>query len=44
MMNLIAYADGTMDLIDISNQIHAPIDELIPIVQRLVDEKLLKIM
>lgn len=44
MMNLIAYADGTMDLIDISNQIHAPIDELIPIVERLVDEKLLKIM
>lgn len=40
MTNLIAYADGKNDLIDISNRIGIPIDEIIPNVQRLLDNKL----
>lgn len=41
MMNLIAYADGTNDLIDISNMINTPVSRLVPIVQNLVAEGLL---
>ena len=44
MMNLIAYADGTLDLIDISNTIKAPISALIPLVERLLDEGLFRIV
>ncbi len=35
MTDFIAYADGGNDLIDISNIIHAPIDVLIPIIEKL---------
>ena len=41
MMDFIAYADGTNDLIDISNIIGVPIEILIPIVNKLKDGGLL---
>ena len=40
MMNLIAYADGTRDLIDISNAIGAPVSMLIPIVKKMEEQGL----
>lgn len=43
MMNLIAYADGKTDLIDISDVIHAPLDELIPLVDKLMKAGLLDV-
>ena len=42
MMDLIAYADGTNDIIDISNIIHAPIDQLIDAVIKLRENNLIK--
>lgn len=42
MMNLIAYCDGTSSLLEIADIINAPLDELIPIVKRLVEEKILE--
>lgn len=42
MRNFIAYADGGNDLIDISNLIDAPIDELIPMIDTLIDCKLIE--
>ncbi len=44
MMDFIAYADGQHDLVEISNIIHQPVDVLIPIVQKLLDNDLLKII
>lgn len=41
MTNFIAYADGKNDLIDISNIIGEPIDKLIPIIDKLIDNGLL---
>ena len=40
-MNLLAYCDGKMDLIDIANKINRPIAKLEPIVQKLKAAKLL---
>ena len=42
MMNLLAYADGKTDLIDLANQIDEDITDLYPLVDALVDTKLLK--
>lgn len=43
MTNLIAYADGTEDLIQISSRIGVPIEELIPILDKLCGAGLLEI-
>lgn len=42
MIDFIAYADGRNDLIEISNYISQPVDVLIPIVQKLLECKLIK--
>ncbi len=42
MMNLIAYADGTLSLLEIAAKIQTPMWELVPIVQKLKDENLLQ--
>ena len=42
MTDFIAYADGTNDLLEISNIIHQPMDVLIPIAQNLLDNDLLE--
>lgn len=44
MTNLIAYADGKRDLIDISTKIKVPIEELIPIAVKLKDAGLFEIV
>jgi len=41
MMNFLAYADGSNDLLDISNLINVSIDELIPIIITLKENKLI---
>ncbi|MED1873007.1 DUF4910 domain-containing protein [Brevibacillus borstelensis] len=42
MMNFIAYADGTNDLIDISRIINMPVSELDQIIAKLIDADLLR--
>jgi len=42
MMNFIVYADGTNDLVDISNIIDRPVSALWPIVERLLEADLLE--
>tara|TARA_B100000795_G_C22804749_1_gene444106 strand:- start:1624 stop:2904 length:1281 start_codon:yes stop_codon:yes gene_type:complete len=42
MMNLIAYADGTIDLIDLANKIDENITFLLPIIETLINNDLLK--
>lgn len=37
MMNLISYSDGEHDLVTIAEKISAPVSELLPIVEKLVD-------
>jgi aminopeptidase-like protein len=41
MLNLLAYADGKNDLIDISNIINVPVDELMGMIDTLIKNKLL---
>lgn len=41
VMDLLAYADGTRDLIDISDTIHVPVRRLYPLVDALAEEGLL---
>jgi len=41
MLDLLAYADGTRDLIDISDTIHVPVHRLYPLVDALVERGLL---
>lgn len=43
MLDFIAYADGMNDLITISNIVKQPIDILIPIVQKLLEAKILQV-
>jgi aminopeptidase-like protein len=42
MLNFIAYADGTNDLIDISNIIQVPVRNLYPIIEKLIAADLLQ--
>ena len=42
MTNFIAYADGRNDLIDVSNIIDVPVSQLIPVVDKLLREGLIK--
>lgn len=42
MLNVLAYADGTNDLIDISNIIQVPVRNLYPIIERLLTADLLQ--
>lgn len=42
MLSLVAYADGTADLIDLSNTIHVSLDKLIPLVDTLLEVGLLE--
>lgn len=42
--NIVGYADGKTDLIDLSDMIKAPIDELIPIVDKLLTAELLRVV
>jgi len=42
MMNFIAYADGSNDLVDISNRIHTPVKQLIPIAEKLSENHLIE--
>ncbi|MBU2699196.1 aminopeptidase-like protein [Sporomusaceae bacterium BoRhaA] len=41
MMNFLAYADGTNDLMDISQLIGVPVSELYPIVDKLLENKII---
>ena len=42
MMDLISYADGTNDLIDIANLIEQPVWDLYELVNKLLDNKILQ--
>lgn len=44
LTNLIAYADGGSDLIDISSRIGVPVEELIPNVEKLCEAGLFEIL
>lgn len=43
MTDFIAYADGNNDLIDISNIIGVPVEELVPIIKNLIDNDLIEV-
>lgn len=42
MTNFISYADGSNDLIDISNRIHTPVKQLIPVTEKLLENHLIE--
>ena len=42
MLDLISYADGTNDLIDIANLIEQPVWDLYELVNKLLDNKILQ--
>ena len=42
LKDLIAYADGTNDLVDISNIINVPVDVLIPLIDKLLECRLFR--
>ena len=42
MMDLISYADGTYDLIDIANLIEQPVWDIYELVNKLLDNKILQ--
>jgi len=42
LMNLLAYADGEIDLIDLANKINVDIIDLYPIVEKLIDSELIE--
>ncbi len=42
LTDFIAYADGTNDLVEISNIIHQPVDVLIPIAEKLLENDLIE--
>lgn len=44
MLNLITYVDGKMDLLQVSERIHYPCIKLIPIANKLVKEKILRVV
>ncbi len=44
MRDLVAYADGSIDLIEISNRIRTPIDLLIPLIDKLLENGLFEIV
>ncbi|WP_276675850.1 DUF4910 domain-containing protein [Selenomonas artemidis] len=44
MTNFIAYADGMNDLIDISNMIQTPLQELLPIINKLQEVRLISLL
>ncbi|WP_027416157.1 DUF4910 domain-containing protein [Aneurinibacillus terranovensis] len=44
MMDFISYADGTNDLIDISNIIKVPVKDLFPIIDRLYEQNLISVV
>lgn len=44
MTAFIAYCDGKHDLVDISNKINVPIDELVTIIKKLLDVKLIDLL
>lgn len=43
MMNMISYCDGEHDLLAIAENIHVPFKELVPIVQKLEDAKIMTV-
>lgn len=43
MLDFLAYADGKRDLVEISEIIHQPIEALIPVIDKLMSEKLIEI-
>ena len=42
-VNLIAYADGTNDLFDISERIHCPVSQVVEVVRKLLENDLLEV-
>ena len=43
MLDFLAYADGKRDLVEISEVIHQPVEALIPVIDKLISEKLIEV-